>query len=411
MKLKLTKVVCIIAATLFSALKANGQDTIVLKILEENAPNYFNAPGMPRFSVIGKEREFYLGVGGTLRGTLSYDFGNPIESPLFFTTNSIPMNNPAGNGALVQMSAASSGMFFNFVALPHTDNKMGAYIHFNFSGNDGNYGFSLKEAYITYRNLTVGYNTSLFTDGAASAGTIDQQGPNAMTFLFNMVVDYQYKLNERWKIGAGLERPVVNGTLGAGYSSVNQRLPDIPVYAQYSWKNGEGWLRLSGLLRNMYYRSESMERNEDIVGWGVKLSGAAPLNNSTTLYYQGVYGSGIASYVQDMQGLGMDFVPLKGDAAGVKSVDVFGMYTGLQHNFSPKFTASTTFSMVRSYLPDRAAMPGDTYKSAVYVVANIFYRITPVLTTGIEYIWGCRRNVDGAFKQNNRLQIALRGDF
>ena len=56
-------VACIFAATI-SVLKVQGQDTVVLKVLEENAPKYFNAPGMPRFSVIGKDQEFYLGIGG-----------------------------------------------------------------------------------------------------------------------------------------------------------------------------------------------------------------------------------------------------------------------------------------------------------------------------------------------------------
>ena len=65
MKIFKIMVACLCAAT-FSVLKVNGQDTIVLKVLEENAPKYFNAPGMPRFSVIGKEREFYLGIGGVL---------------------------------------------------------------------------------------------------------------------------------------------------------------------------------------------------------------------------------------------------------------------------------------------------------------------------------------------------------
>lgn len=412
MKVKFIGVVCVLAATLFSALKVNGQDTIVVKILQENAPDYFSAPGMPRFTVIGNEREFYLGIGGTIRGSVSYDFGNPIESPLYFQTSDIPMNNLPGNGGLLQCSAASSGLFFNFVALPHTDNKLGAYVHFNFSGDGANYGFSLKSAYLTYRNLLVGYNTSLFTDGAASANTIDQQGPNAMTFLFNAVLNYRFKLNERWSFGAGLEAPVANGTLNDAGRVVNQRLPDIPIYAQYNFCGGTGWLRLSGLLRNMYYRDLVAESNKDVAGWGVKLSGAAPLSEKFTMYYQGVYGSGIASYVQDLQGLGMDFVPVDGESGRAKPVDVFAFYTGMQYNISPKVTASSTFSMVRSYLPDGVIeLPASTYKDAVYVVANVFYKISPLLTTGVEYLWGSRGDINGNSKSDNRLQVALRVDF
>ena len=55
-------------------------------------------------------------------------------------------------------------MFFNFVALPHTENKVGAYVDFGFAQGLGDYGFSLKAAYLTYRNFVVGYTTSLFTD-------------------------------------------------------------------------------------------------------------------------------------------------------------------------------------------------------------------------------------------------------
>jgi hypothetical protein len=232
MKLKGIMVAGIFAATIsllnVKSADAQERDTIVLKVLEENAPKYFNAPGMPRFSVIGKEQEFYLGIGGYIRGSVSYDFGNPIESPVYFVTNAIPMNNPPGNSSLWQMSAASSNIFFNFVALPQTEDKVGAYIDFGFADGMNEYGFSLKAAYLTYRNWIVGYTTSLFTDGAAAAQTIDQQGPNAMTFLFNTVIDYQVALTKHWKVGIGAEMPSVNATYVLARDAVNQRIPDIP---------------------------------------------------------------------------------------------------------------------------------------------------------------------------------------
>ncbi len=406
-------VACILAATI-SVLKANGQerDTLVLKVLEENAPKYFNAPGMPRFSVIGKDQEFYLGIGGYIRGTLSYDLGNPIGSPVYFVTSAIPMDNPAGNKELFQMSAASSNLFFNFVALPQTKNKVGAYIDFGFGEGLDGYGFSLKSAYLTYRNLIVGYNTSLFTDGAAAAQTIDQQGPNAMTFLFNTVIDYQVALNRHWKLGAGVEMPAVNATYNNDTRKVNQRLPDVPFYVQYSWKDGKGWLRFSGLLRNMYYYNDVAGKVGYEPGIGFKLSGASPFGKKFTLFSQSVYGRGIASYVQDLQGLGMDLVPLADGSGKMEGVDVVGSYIGLQYVINEKLSTSATFSEVKCFLPDNAADLGDgTYKNAIYFVSNVIYRISPVLSTGVEYLWGSRRNADDTFKQDTRLQMSLRVNF
>ena len=416
MKLKGIMVAGIFAATIsllnVKSADAQERDTIVLKVLEENAPKYFNAPGMPRFSVIGKEQEFYLGIGGYIRGSVSYDFGNPIESPVYFVTNAIPMNNPPGNSSLWQMSAASSNIFFNFVALPQTEDKVGAYVDFGFADGMNEYGFSLKAAYLTYRNWIVGYTTSLFTDGAAAAQTIDQQGPNAMTFLFNTVIDYQVALTKHWKVGIGAEMPSVNATYVLARDAVNQRIPDIPFYVQYGWKEGKGWLRLSGILRNMGYYNNISRSRENEMGLGIKLSGASPFGNRFTLYSQSVFGKGIASYVQDLQGLGLDMVPLRDGSGEMEGVEVVASYLGLQYLISNKLSASATFSEVKCFFPDKAEpMPEGTYRNASYFVTNLIYKVSPVLTTGVEYLWGSRRNTDETYSHNNRVQMSLRVNF
>lgn len=396
-----------------------NKDTLIIKVLYENAPNYFNAPDMPRFAIIGKERKFYLGIGGYIKASVSYDLSNPIDNANCFVTSMIPMESVAGNSSLLQMSASASNLFFNFVALPHTKNQVGGYVNFNFSGSGNNYGFSLKAAYITYRGFILGYNTSLFTDGAASAPTIDQQGPNSMTFLFNTVLDYQYEINNHWKVGAGLELPVVDASYGKMAYAINQRIPDVPFYVQYSWAKGNGWLRASGLLRSMMYEDKSSGTTTDL-GYGIKASGAVPLTSYLTMYYQGVYGKGIASYIQDMQGYGLDMVPVIKDYRGgvvldetytgeLDAVEAWGLYAGLQWQISPKLLTSATYSMVKSDIP--TTQPGNTYKSAQYVVANLFYNLTPSVRAGVEYLWGYRENLDGTFKQNNRIQSAVRVNF
>lgn len=411
MKFSKIMVACLLAAT-FSTLKVNGQDTIVLKVLEENAPKYFNAPGMPRFSVIGNQREFYLGLGGYIRNSLSYDWGNPIESPMYFVTSAISMMEEPGNSSLVQMSAASSNFFLNFVALPHTEDKVGAYIDFGFAEGLSSYGMSLKAAYLTYRNLLAGYSTSLFTDGQAAAQTIDQPGPNAMTFLFNTVISYQKKFNDHWKMGVSLEMPSVNATYGANSQAVNQRVPDIPVYLQYSWHEGKGWIRLSGLFRDMQYHNLATGKNSSEAGIAVKLSSVGPLTESLTLYSQSVFGTGIGSYVQDLQGLGMDMVPVDGASGKMRPVEVVASYLGLQYMINKKLSTSATFSEVKCFMPDGYEdMGGGTYKEALYFVCNMIYRISPVLTTGVEYLWGSRKNIDDTEKHNNRLQASLRVNF
>ena len=288
-----------------------NKDQALMETLLLNAPKTINAPGLPRFAIIGKDRKFYLGIGGFVKGTLSYDFGNPIESPFCFTTSAIPMDQQAGNGTLVQFSAATSNIFFNFVGLPHTKNQIGAYINFNFTANN-EYGFSLQNAYLTYRGFMVGYNFSLFTDGNACIPLIDFEGPNAFTAVHNSVIDWTHSFNEHWSIGAGIEMPMFSGTYNSQTYGINQRIPDIPTYGQYSWSKGNGWVRLSALIRFLYYRDELNSDNNCNIAGGVKVSGAVPITHKLTAFYQGVYGTGIESYIQDLTGLGMDLDPVVG---------------------------------------------------------------------------------------------------
>ena len=190
-------------------------------------------------------------------------------------------------------------------------------------------------------------------------------------------------------------------------------------------------------MRFLYYRDEFDNNNNCNIGGGVKLSGAVPISHKFTAFYQGVYGSGIASYVQDLTGLGMDIVPVVGrnnkgyiyndsELGKLKNSKTAAGYVGLSYQICPKISMNALYSFVRSYLPDTELlnnttyntfkennifMPGSTYKSAQYIVANMFFSITPTVTTGIEYLWGNRKDVNGVFKQDTRIQTAIRVNF
>lgn len=399
--------------TIINASRTAGTDTTdVFEIFLDNAPKAFNVPGAPRFAIEGDNHKFYLGIGGTAKTTLSYDWGNPIDNGYDFTTSAIPMQSAKGNDGLLQFSAATSGLFLNFVALPHTKNQIGVYFNFNLTGDGNNYGFNLNYAYIKYFGFTVGYDYSLFSDMAAIPPSIDNEGPNALTAIPKGVIDYRYSFNPHWSVGIGAEMPIFSATTGDGTYSVNQRVPDIPAYVQYSWNQGKSWLRFSGILRNMMYRDDVADRNRDCVGWGIKMSGSAGLGPWLTAYYQAAYGQGITSYFQDLYEGGLDMVP---DGNGrLKSVEAWGGYFGLQYNISSKVYATTTYSHLRNYAQrydGGATAWGDQYKYAQYALANIIWNITPQVSTGIEYIYGRRVNMDGVSRNDNRLQAMLQVTF
>lgn len=389
-----------------------GADTIY-DVFVRNAPQVFNIPGAPRFAIRGKENKFYLGIGGMAKATVSYDWGHPLDNPVDFIPSAIPSYIEPGNGGLTQFTAANSGLFTNFVAMPNTENELGAYFQFNLTGNNSHYGFNLMHAYIKYRGFTVGYAHGLFVDGAACPPTIDFQGPCALTQITNAVIDYVYKISPKMSIAAGIEAPMASYSADEYSKKVNQRVPDIPFYFQYGSDNK--YIRVSGILRNMNYRDEVKHKNRIATGFGGKISGTAPIIESKLrVYWEVLYGKGIANYVQDIHGLGLDMIPDAKNPGKMETVKVFGGYAGLQYNFTPKIYSSITYSQDRVYPKSYSKSNPDvngTYKWAQYFVANVFWKPNSFVTMGAEYIYGRKVDVADHGVHDNRIQAMLQVNF
>lgn len=388
-------------------------DQNIYELFLENAPKSFENPGVPRFAIRGKDNKFLLGIGAMIKATASFDWGNPIDNPASFTTYDIPMGHTPGNGGLFQSTFNHSNIFLNFLGLPGTDNQLGAYISGHFTG-PGN-AFKLHHAFIRYRGILVGHTHSLFTDAAAGPPTIDCEGPNGYTSVTNNVIQYSGRLAQNLKGGIGVEMPMASGTPGPYSAMVNQRIPDVPVFVQYSWgRNANSWLRFAAIIRNMQYRDLVDSKNRDCVGWGVQLSGSAELIPNLRAYYQATYGKGISSYFQDLTGNGLDMVPEYNMNGHMEAVEAWGGYLGLQYNFSKKCFSSITYSMVRDYANNYTNLEtgwNGTYKYAQYVAANVFYNVNSFLQVGAEYLYGRRVDMNEISRHDNRLNAMAKINF
>lgn len=385
----------------------------VYESLHKNAPQEFVFSGVPKFAVVGKDRSFYLGIGGYLKVTAGYDAGNVIDNANEFVTAEIPMSVPKGDKGKFNISGMQSQLFVNFVGLPNTDNEFGAFFSMNFL-ND--YSPVLQFAYMKYRGVTAGYDYTLFSDPASMPPTIDYEGAPSSTAIPTGVVNYTRDFGKKkdWKFGVGVELPMVTVTPSGGTRAVNQRVPTVPAFIQYSWAGGNSWLRLSAVMRNMLYHDVASAKNVDKVGWGLQLSGSAKIFGPLTAYYQAVYGKGISSFIQDLNGGGMDMAPDPGNASVLNTVKAWGGYGGLQLDFSKNVFMTASYSHVRTYLPSYsggATSWGEQYKYAQYVVTNVFWNVNALFQTGVEYIYGRRVDYSGAQGHDNRIQAMVQLNF
>lgn len=393
--------------------------TKVIDSFHKNAPEDFQSPGIPHAAIVGKGGKFIVGLGGFVKGVVGMDFGHPIDNPDEFITSQIPMGPMDGDGARFNISAQQSHLFLNMVILPGEENEIGAFISANFLNG---YVPVLQFAYLKYRGFQAGYDYSLFSDPACSPPAVDYEGPCSSTAnpVAGMCFTAALDRDCHWEAGLGIELPQYSFTTAEGRTrAVYQRVPDMPIELKYSWNSGSSWVRASAIFRNLYYRNEVKAKNIDKFGYGFQLSGAWSFLNHFTLFYQGIWGKGIGSMIQDTVDEGLDMVPADHGNA-LKPVMLWGGFASLQYDITQRWTCSATYSQLRTYAREFAGginADGDPspwsslYKYAQYVSANVFFHATSYLDLGLEHIWGRRTDYSGLKAADNRLQASVQLSF
>ena len=385
------------------------KSSIVYDVMQENAPGDAILKDVPRFALIGKDHKFYVGLGANAMLVGDYDWGHPLDNANKFIPSDIPMTVEPGSGGQFLLSAAQSDFYLNFVGLPGSDNQIGIFIDVNFMA--GNHSPALHHAYLRYRGITAGHTISIFTDMGAKPASIDYQGPNAFTFMGHPNISYTGKFGKgkAWSAAVGLDLPEYSATYSGSTKKATQRIPDIPIYLQRSWADGKGWLRASAIFRTLTYRDVTLNKNHNTFGWGVKLSGKTPICGGLSAMWEGVYGKGVSSYIQDLTGRGMDLMPEPDKSGKLEAVPAWAAYGTLQYQICPRVFMNATYSQVRTYAKDWNASDWDsTYKWAQYVTANCFWKLNSFAQFGVEYLYGRRMDHNGMQAHDNRVSLMLK---
>lgn len=381
----------------------SNDNSHVEKAFKDNSPQSPKENSLPRFAIVGKDKEFYLGIGAQLLGEGVFTWGDDMPSATSFTPSALTPATP-GNGSKTQFAWQTSSIYLNFVAMPETVNRIGLFFKGNFTGN--NNSFSCYHFYGKYRGLTVGYTNSAFTDAAAEPMTIDFGGPNGYPYLTLFTAYWQQSFTKHLSGAIGIDEPTAAMTCDGNTTQVNQRIPAIPLYLQYAWADGSSHVRISGIVRPMQYRDLESENNRLVTGWGVQFSGMSGVAGGLSLNFNAAYGKGIGSYLQDDNGLGLDAVPYS-TPGRMKTVGTLGLTGGISYAFSSKVSTNLTYSHLVNHFPEGTDLPKDTYKYGDYVAANVIWNINKFVSAGIEYDYGHRKNLAGEGLHANRLQCQI----
>ncbi len=112
--------------------------THVEKAFKKVAPVSPKDNGLPRFAIVGKDRQFYVGIGAQVLTEAVYDFGDNVGSPVLFTPSAFTKSSP-GNGSGMSFGWQTSSIYANFVAMPGSENQVGLFFKANFLGSNNSF--------------------------------------------------------------------------------------------------------------------------------------------------------------------------------------------------------------------------------------------------------------------------------
>ena len=321
---------------------------------------HYDDPAAPYFLFMSRNAGLTMGIGGVARFRAYYDWGGAIPSSAF-APYLIPI--PASPTDVRQFGATPSGccLYFRVLGRNKVFGKYQIYLEADFTGYQGR-DFRLKKAYAQFRDFTIGYAPSTFSDPSAIVPMVDANGPASKIAPVNVLFRYMPTVKKKWLFAVSAECSMAGTNYNltdSATAKVRSWLPDFDAFAQFQWADGQH-VRLSAMYHNMTYRNLREDKNRNVAGWGLQLSSVAHPFRPLTTYVTLCYGRGYTNLMSDMMIGNYDLVPNPDRPGTMYSPYSYGWSVGLQYNFLPNLYSCVTMSQTR-YLPNRA-VESDEYK-------------------------------------------------
>jgi hypothetical protein len=178
------------------------------------------------------------------------------------------------------------------------------------------------------------------------------------------------------------------------------------------WNPDWGHLQLGGVVRYLQFDPDTGSR-ESKTGYGLNLTGSIKTislddKHTDSLLFQIAGGNGIAKYVNDTGGLGLDGV-IVAPGESLEGLDVVAGLVGYQHWWNSKWASTACYSMVT--IDNRSGQAPTDYHSGQYGVFNVRYYPAERVMLGGEILYGVREDNDGSTGDDVRLQFSAQYKF
>ncbi|MFA6769678.1 MAG: DcaP family trimeric outer membrane transporter [Bacteroidales bacterium] len=337
---------------------------------------------------------------GFVRLNAFVDFGGSIPNNNF-RNSLIPVPNSWDNDSRFTLDPSQTRMRFSVIQKTASLGDIEFCIETDFRGASN--VLRLRQAYISFKGFILGQTWGFMYDPSSQAPTVDTKGANSRTHYRAPLIGYRVNLDENFTFGVSIEHPSVKMSGQPGVKSINQSFPDIPLYLQYKGEGGH--IKLAAVFRSMNYGVIEREKVETELGIGAQLSGSLDVSKNFSLYSHGIYGKGVAKYINDLALLSLDLVP-KENGATEQAVKMYGISIGAKANINKKLYCSATVSNA-GLVNNDDYFSANEYFTGSYYSGSLFWTGIKNMTIAGTYIHGTRKNMNNIKGDANRILVMI----
>jgi hypothetical protein len=282
------------------------------------------------------------------------------------------------------------------------------FIQYDFFGPNGTTAPRLRHFYAQLEDVLVGQTFTNFMDPDAFGDELDNQGVNAAVSVRPAQARYSFGLGGGASASVSIEAPdtSINFSIDSTPVTTTTPAPDVTLRFRNEWELGH--IQLAGAFRELGVQLPNGTR-ESTFGWGLNATGGVEVFGTDSIVMGVAYGHGIARYVGDTAGLGLDAAPESQTDLSLRALPLIATYGSYQHYWRPALRSSATFGFVQ--VQNTEFQPSSAYHKSTYSGLNVIWNPIGSLDVGAEVVYGWVKDKSGASADAPRFRITARYSF
>lgn len=350
--------------------------------------------------------DYRMKIGGYVKLDALYDVdGTGDEYQFLISQLPVEGTSAANRAGYFNLFARETRFNFDIRNSPPGQPAQQFFLEMDFF-DENSFSPRLRHAYVVYGNLLIGQTWTTIVDLNSLPFTIDFGGGDALFGTRTPQIRWQDDLNPNWTWAAGLEMLQSSGIynpldLPGGAS------PQLPVLAaRLTHHRSDGERTLAALAQQLRWDSEGNGRNPTATGWALVFAGRQNFSDRNFFTWNLAYGDGTPENIMALTG---------SDANAVLTEDYrlvtrqgYSVALGFGHDWSSTLSSNLAYAWTDLEDLGQDERAADAIRSGGIGHANLIWALDERLSTGIEYMWGNRQNVDGATGDASRVQVMFK---